>query len=339
MEGKSINPIKVTLKGNKSINHYTTGNRPGHCDYPIKGLPWQVADHPDCLFTTQQLTFLNNHLQLIEMSVVNEVTLELNIEKASVFMVIMLEGFYRYYHHDLLNFYAMGGAMYMLYCPISSLELRVDGGKHSLIVIDIAKKQLGDIENTNTQLTELVKYQFENQPDHFVLPMCRIDRQVFTLLAKLRTLKVDSFIREAEYAILLANLLKEYSIKLTNNNIIRSQLAPEIANKIFVYIQQNYYQDNELSLTEISAKMGLNKWKLQEYALLLFGKPLRDHIRDLRMRKVMVLLEETDKPIRTIAESVGYTTPSYFYRAFRLYFGLTPQQYRKINRKKTDDQE
>lgn len=331
---KITNPISVTIKGSIPYKTYTTTRRPLNCNFPIRGLEWQIHEHQDCLLSTQENTFLNNHLQLVEMTVHEEVSLVLDVKKPSVFMVVMLEGFFRYYQNDLLSFYATGGATYMLFCPQSSLDLRVDKGKHSLLVIDLEKQLLQDIAKPGTKLTSLAACLSENKKEVCVLPMCRNEQQITTLLHNLRTLKVNSFTRQAEFSILFAVLLKGYSNKLESNNIFKSQLSPEIANRIFVHIQQNYYKGSNLSSTEIGQTMGIPEWKTREYAWLLFGKPLHLHIRDLRMRKVICLLEETDEPVTQIAYAVGYKSPSYFYTAFQRVFGISPLRYRENNGKK-----
>lgn len=331
------NPINVTIKADKPPTIYITDQRPAHCDFLLRGIKWEINEHEDCLLSTQESTFLDNHLQLVEMSVYHEVALDLNIQKPSVFMVVMLEGFYRYYREELLNFYAVGGAMYMLYCPQTTLELRVNKGKHSLLVIDIGKQLLQDVGKSDTKLISLINSLFDYSQELSTVPMCRNDRQITTFLNTLRMLKVDSFVREAELAILLADLLKGYSAKLENDSFIKSQLSPELANKIFVYVQENFNNDGRLSITAIARTMGISEWKMKEYAQLLFGKSLHKQVRDLRMRVVVSLLKKTNMLVRSIAESVGYTTPTYFYRAFRSCFGISPQRYRESSRETDPD--
>lgn len=59
-----------------------------------------------------------------------------------------------------------------------------------------------------------------------------------------------------------------------------------------------------------------------------FGQPPMEFLRDLRLRHAARLLETTNLPIPVIAESVGYTSRSYFTRAFRALLGSDPRRFR-----------
>lgn len=63
-----------------------------------------------------------------------------------------------------------------------------------------------------------------------------------------------------------------------------------------------------------------------------FGQPPMEFLRDLRLRHAARLLEVTDLPVPLVAKSVGYTSRSYFTRAFRNLFGMDPRSYRAARR-------
>ncbi|EEC8637850.1 helix-turn-helix transcriptional regulator [Escherichia coli] len=50
-------------------------------------------------------------------------------------------------------------------------------------------------------------------------------------------------------------------------------------------------------------------------------------ILDLRMNKALQLLHENEKQIHQISKLIGISTPSYFIKIFKDYFGVTPKQY------------
>lgn len=52
-------------------------------------------------------------------------------------------------------------------------------------------------------------------------------------------------------------------------------------------------------------------------------------LRDLRLRRVAWLLENTNLSIESIMEEVGYYNIANFYSSFKERFGKTPQEYRK----------
>ncbi|MBZ9894561.1 MULTISPECIES: AraC family transcriptional regulator [unclassified Mesorhizobium] len=62
----------------------------------------------------------------------------------------------------------------------------------------------------------------------------------------------------------------------------------------------------------------------------LFGKPPMATLRDLRMRKAVVLLKNSGLSIDQIVHGVGYTSRSSFSRTFRKMHGCDPSRYRDI---------
>ena len=59
------------------------------------------------------------------------------------------------------------------------------------------------------------------------------------------------------------------------------------------------------------------------------GRTLHAELKRLRMERARRFLTETDLPIPRVAESIGYSTPSYFIQVFRAEHDLTPAKYRR----------
>ena len=62
------------------------------------------------------------------------------------------------------------------------------------------------------------------------------------------------------------------------------------------------------------------------------GRTLHAELHRVRMERARRFLIETDLPIPQVAESVGYSTPSYFIQVFRAEHKLTPAKYRRDHR-------
>ncbi|NQX67452.1 AraC family transcriptional regulator [Paenibacillus alba] len=60
-------------------------------------------------------------------------------------------------------------------------------------------------------------------------------------------------------------------------------------------------------------------------------KAVVDVINTMRMERAKGLLKQSDLSIADIAERIGYTNSSYFYRMFKKNFGVTPTDYRKTD--------
>jgi AraC-like DNA-binding protein len=82
------------------------------------------------------------------------------------------------------------------------------------------------------------------------------------------------------------------------------------------------------TVQELATKTGLNKDKIKKGFKLHFGSSTKDVLLRARMAHAKMMIEETDKPIKEIAGSIGYSYSSFIFK-FRLYFGFTPHVCRK----------
>lgn len=94
------------------------------------------------------------------------------------------------------------------------------------------------------------------------------------------------------------------------------------------YIETNY-ADPDLSLIGISEQFSMNSRYLSKLFKEHFGEKFIDYVIQVRLEKARRLLVETDLPVQSIAEMVGYIHVISFHRAFKKMFGLPPGDYRK----------
>ena len=59
------------------------------------------------------------------------------------------------------------------------------------------------------------------------------------------------------------------------------------------------------------------------------GKPFGKYIESLRLDKVVELLKTTDANVNEIAQQVGFSSISTFYKTFNRVFGVSPAEWRK----------
>lgn len=89
------------------------------------------------------------------------------------------------------------------------------------------------------------------------------------------------------------------------------------------YIHENYAKD--ISLNEVAQYI----YRSPEYFSRLFkmetGTNFSSYLMKYRLDKARDLLVNTDMKIYEIAYAVGYTTPSYFSKMYRKYFGVLPE--------------
>ena len=58
------------------------------------------------------------------------------------------------------------------------------------------------------------------------------------------------------------------------------------------------------------------------------GQKFVDYLNQIRVEKSKELLKNTDKKMYQIAKAVGYDNVKYFFRVFKKYEKITPEEYR-----------
>ena len=59
-----------------------------------------------------------------------------------------------------------------------------------------------------------------------------------------------------------------------------------------------------------------------------FGRSPMDFLRELRLQRAAHLLKTTDRPLKTIADQIGFESRSHFSRSFTDFFGIAPADFR-----------
>ncbi|WP_077622413.1 helix-turn-helix transcriptional regulator [Sediminibacillus massiliensis] len=103
-----------------------------------------------------------------------------------------------------------------------------------------------------------------------------------------------------------------------------------IVEKVIHMLEEEYMTD--ISLDYCADEVNLNPSVLSKVFKDFSGWNFIDYLTHIRLTKAKELLLETDTKIKDISESVGYNH-SYFNRIFKKHEGITPSEYRKVNRK------
>jgi AraC-like DNA-binding protein len=84
-----------------------------------------------------------------------------------------------------------------------------------------------------------------------------------------------------------------------------------------------------ITIKKIAEDVDMNEFKLKNAFKQVFGIGMFEYMLQARMQKARLLLQETDKPIKEIAQLTGYTSIQNFQTAFKRYFNTTPASLRK----------
>ncbi len=104
------------------------------------------------------------------------------------------------------------------------------------------------------------------------------------------------------------------------------QASDDAVAKISEYLALHY--NSFESARELASKCHLSESQLRRRFLAIYGIPPIAYRNFLRCKIAAELLVRTRLSISEIAERIGYTAPSDFYRAFKKNYGMSPSAYR-----------
>lgn len=119
------------------------------------------------------------------------------------------------------------------------------------------------------------------------------------------------------------------SILVANKNPhCRKNKKGNLVDCVIEYIETMYFMD--ISLEDISEKLGVSKPYISKIVKEHTGRNFIEILISKRLRKATELLKTSNIKVSSVSESVGYSDVSYFIRAFKKEFGITPSEYRRL---------
>lgn len=99
-------------------------------------------------------------------------------------------------------------------------------------------------------------------------------------------------------------------------------------------LTERLYIDPDLSLPGLAERLALSPHQLSELMNARLGKGFSRYLRELRIEAAKnMLLAEPSASVLSVGLSVGFTSQSNFYEAFREIAGMPPGQFRKLHTK------
>ena len=133
--------------------------------------------------------------------------------------------------------------------------------------------------------------------------------------------------RRGLFYILLSGLFELHEENSRNDEPTSNQKA--YIKRAIDYIEENYGLD--INVDKIANHLGLNRSYLYKLFKRELGISVQDFIIQTKMRISCSLLKQTELSVKSVAISVNYD-PITFSRIFKKQIGITPTQYREINR-------
>jgi signal transduction histidine kinase/DNA-binding response OmpR family regulator/ligand-binding sensor domain-containing protein len=95
-------------------------------------------------------------------------------------------------------------------------------------------------------------------------------------------------------------------------------------------IVDKYIDDTEFEVSTLARELYMGRSTLFTKFKSLTGMTPNEFVRNQRIKRAAVMLREhPDMQITEVSERIGFTSPVYFSRCFKIQFGVSPQQFRK----------
>lgn len=101
---------------------------------------------------------------------------------------------------------------------------------------------------------------------------------------------------------------------------------------VVYYIEANF--KSPITLEKIGSLVKYNKYTICHSFKTVTGSTIFEYINFLRVHYAVEKLKETKNSILEIATDCGFSSPTYFNRVFKSFFGCSPSNYRKLLFKK-----
>jgi AraC-like DNA-binding protein/quercetin dioxygenase-like cupin family protein len=128
---------------------------------------------------------------------------------------------------------------------------------------------------------------------------------------------------------LLLLLIGELSRWHDKNTGTRSNKIMLIS-KAIAYMEQNYYE--QIDISKLAEKAGMSERAFYRVFQEATGETPNQYLTGLRLTHVTELLRHSDIPVTDIAFECGFQDSSYMTKTFKKNMGITPREFRKLNR-------
>lgn len=118
---------------------------------------------------------------------------------------------------------------------------------------------------------------------------------------------------------------KFYSGITKNGKEKTTSLDNDFIQKILHFINENI-SESQLTVELLSSKIFLSRSQLYRKIKTLTGVSVNEFIRNVRLEKAKQLIEQGNNNINEISYKVGFTSPSYFAKCYKIKYGHLPTQ-------------
>ena len=134
----------------------------------------------------------------------------------------------------------------------------------------------------------------------------------------------------------LKSLFLQFLIRLVKNilptSYIMQERNTEAQHTSLHRIIENSFSKYNITLEQLASDLYLSQRQTERIVKSIYGKNFSQKKKEARMLAASDFLLSSDKSINEISEILLYSSVGHFSNQFSNYYGITPSQYRKVNR-------
>lgn len=169
------------------------------------------------------------------------------------------------------------------------------------------------------------QYNFEKVKEYIYSKFSEMQRRLHILSNQILQLHREELNHAKTYIdiyILYRNLLHDTK----HHMLLPVHIKPEVMH-VIQYISKDYKR--HIYISQLADKVSLSTNYLSTVFKNEVGMSIVDYLTQYRVRKAMVLLEDTDDYLYEIAEKSGFTNECYFSKTFKKITSISPAKWRK----------
>lgn len=134
-----------------------------------------------------------------------------------------------------------------------------------------------------------------------------------------------------------ALVLAFFAIRQSSEHESASERSPDSV--VAMVLQEITSHPEDVSLTSLASRYSYSPSYLSSLLSSKLGKTFSELVSAARMQRARMLLQNTELPVRQVAQMVGYAGTSAFYRGYKAFFGRSPGSEREKRDVGGSDQE
>lgn len=154
-----------------------------------------------------------------------------------------------------------------------------------------------------------------------------IENKILSLLPYFGNSMEERLMRGSLLHAILAEMIREsvahVDVRLVDEQVSYAEYAAN-------YIRVHYHE--KIRIADLAQHIGISRSYLVSIMKKALGMSPKEYLTMIRMSHAGHYLSHTEDSIREIAVECGYSDPLAFTKAFKLYFGVNPSEYRVIHR-------